>query len=84
MKKKPNFHFIFNLVLSIPNLMGFIVVVHWKLSLHMCKEMLFLSMKFPFILKKTLQESLERLHTGHFWGLAEFVDSDGKSTLVTV
>lgn len=24
--------------------MGFIVVVHWKLSLHMCKEM-FLSMK---------------------------------------
>lgn len=37
--------------------MGFIVVVHWKLSLHMCKEM-FLSMKG----EKTLP-----LHTGHFW-----------------
>lgn len=57
MKKKSNFHFIFNLVLSIPNLMGFIVVVHWKLSLHMCKEM-FLSMKGG----KPLP-----LHTGHFW-----------------
>lgn len=42
--KKAQFSFHINLALSIPNLMVFIVAVHWKLSLHMCKEM-FLSMK---------------------------------------